>query len=89
MNEVVGTCECCGYENLPVCAYTSLREYDIRNHLGPSTKRFCFICASTMLSTMISFPTQHAPGITDLARAIGWIANYMIAPRQYKDHEIQ
>jgi hypothetical protein len=70
-------CDCCGYENIAVKSYTSLRHIDILGGPSQTTMNFCQICASTYLSTIVSFPLNHDSGIIYLAKSIGWIANHI------------
>lgn len=75
---MIGTCECCGYEEIEVKPYTSLREADIRQRREPSTANLCIICASTYIGTMWGFPSQHDTGVLQLAQALGWTTNHIL-----------
>lgn len=76
--EIIGTCECCYYESIPVKTYTSQREYEFLHNLPAAPQRLCLICASSQLGTIVEWPSRQANGVVDLARSLGWIANHIL-----------
>lgn len=72
-------CQACGFEGAPLRPYTSPPDGSLRNG-GPAndvTFHFCDVCASTMISKMIRYPTMHAG--SDIGRTIGWVANEILS----------
>ena len=66
-------CDCCQYP-APVSLFkNTLTEYS--NMIVGEDKYFCEICASTFLSSSVTYPSQcNDP---KLHQSIGWIANFL------------
>lgn len=66
-----GECRACDYK-------TKVQDYSHHKWGEPVPIKvpLCFFCATTFLGNVHLYPDQQGPGIANLARSIGWLANW-------------